>query len=83
MAYVCICRLGAALCWLVGIILWVEYRFGVALLARNDDDASTGTAAVVLIYLGILLWLTGDLASVRLRVARLERRLWDAEGKGD
>jgi hypothetical protein len=81
MGYIRLCRVGALLAGLLGIVLWVEDRLGRAILPWRGPDPTSGTAAMFILFLAVLLWLAGDLASVRLRVERLERRLRDAEGK--
>jgi len=63
----------ALLCWLLGSVLLIEARLGQAILPWGDPDPTTGSTALFILTLGLLVWQAGELAALRERVERLER----------
>jgi hypothetical protein len=81
MGYIRTCQVGAVLCWLLGIVLHLETRLGRTILPWEGPDATSGTAAGFILFLGVLLWVVADLGALRRRVGHLEQRLRDIESK--
>jgi H+/Cl- antiporter ClcA len=68
-----VCRVTAVLAGLLGGVLGTEARLGRAILPWEEPDATTGTAALFLLLLGLLVGFAGEFAALRERVERLEQ----------
>ncbi|HKB35115.1 MAG TPA: hypothetical protein VKD72_01590 [Gemmataceae bacterium] len=68
-----VARIMACLCFALGGILLVEACLGRAVLPWEDPDATTGSAALVVLVLGLFVVFAGEFAALRERVDRLEQ----------
>jgi H+/Cl- antiporter ClcA len=66
-------RIMACLCFALGGVLLVEACLGHAVLPWEEPDATTGTAALVVLVLGLFVGFAGEFAALRERVDRLEQ----------
>jgi hypothetical protein len=79
-----ICRVAAALCWLLaGAIIFRRDLGLVALFPDDEHAAELGPVALFMFLYGVIVLMGGAIAELRERITRLERLLQASAAQRD